>query len=29
MNVQISGQKINITKETKYSRMVMDEHLNI
>ena len=28
MNFQISGQKINIMKETKYLGMVMDEHLN-
>ena len=27
MNFQISGQKINIMKETKYLGMVMDEHL--
>ena len=27
MNFRISGQKINITKETKYLGMVMDEHL--
>ena len=27
MNFQISGQKINIMKETKYLGMVMDKHL--
>ena len=27
MNFRISGQKINIMKETKYLRMIMDEHL--
>ena len=28
MNFRISGQKINIMKETKYLGMIMDEHLN-
>ena len=27
MDFEISGQKINIMKETKYLGMVMDEHL--
>ena len=27
MNFRISGQKINIMKETKYLGMIMDEHL--
>ena len=27
MNLRISGQKINIMKETKYLGMIMDEHL--
>ena len=27
MNFQISGQKINIMKETKYFGMIMNEHL--
>ena len=27
MNLQISEQKVNIMKETKYLGMIMDEHL--
>ena len=27
MNFRISGQKVNIMKETKYLGMIMDEHL--
>ena len=27
MNIQISGQKIKIMKETKYLGIIMDEHL--
>ena len=27
MNFQISKQKVNIMKETKYLGMIMDEHL--
>ena len=27
MNFQISGQKMNIMKETKYLGMIMDEYL--
>ena len=29
MNFRISGQKVNIMKETKYLGMVMDEYLNL
>ena len=29
MNFQISGQKVNIMKETNYLGMIMEEHLTL